>query len=37
MIERRISDIGWIDEAYLCVDARDAKVMVNLACEAVQS
>lgn len=37
MIERRINDIAWTDEAYRCVGARDGKLVVILACEAVQS
>jgi hypothetical protein len=37
MIEQRIDDIVWTDEACSCVAARDAKLIVILACEAVQS
>ena len=37
MIEQRISDIVWTDEAYRCVRGRDAKIVVIRACEAVQS
>jgi hypothetical protein len=37
MIEQRINDIVWTDEAYRCVGANDAKPVVILACEAAQS
>jgi len=37
MIEQRINDVAWTDEAYRCVGARDAKLVVIFACEAVQS
>ena len=37
MIAQRINDIAWTDEAYRCVGARDAKLVVIFAGEAVQS
>jgi hypothetical protein len=37
MIEQRINDIVWTDEAYRCVGARDARLVVIFACETVRS
>ena len=37
MIKRRINDIVWTDAAYRCFGARDAKLVVILAREAVPS
>jgi hypothetical protein len=37
MIEQRINDIVWTDEACRCVGARHAKLVVIFACETVRS
>ena len=37
MIEWRINAIVWTDEAYRCVGAGGAKLVLILVCEAVQS